>query len=72
MYLDMESVFRYCESFNQPLDKWNVSKVENMNFMFEGCESFNQDISKWDISNVEYYEDIFSHCPIEEKYKFKF
>ena len=34
----------FCEatSFNQPLNKWNVSKVRDMNGMFMKASSFNQ------------------------------
>jgi surface protein len=35
-------MFSDAESFNQPLDKWNVSKVKNMNYMFADATSFNQ------------------------------
>ena len=37
----MESVFDGAEEFNQPLNKWNVSKVTNMGGMFYGANSFN-------------------------------
>ena len=45
--------------FNQPLDKWNVSNVEDMSFMFEGAKSFNQDISGWNVSNVKNMHTMF-------------
>ena len=35
-------MFWGAESFNQPLNKWNVSNVTNMNYMFEDATSFNQ------------------------------
>ena len=38
----MVGMFSDARSFNQPLDKWNVSKVNNMAVMFEGARSFNQ------------------------------
>ena len=28
------------ESFNQPLNNWNVSKVKNMGWMFADAEAF--------------------------------
>ncbi|MDB9886604.1 BspA family leucine-rich repeat surface protein, partial [Flavobacteriaceae bacterium] len=37
-------------SFNQPLDNWNVSSVENFESMFYNS-SFNQDIGNWDTSS---------------------
>ena len=35
-------MFRDAHSFNQPLNKWNVSNVEDMEDMFNNAESFNQ------------------------------
>ena len=32
----MSSMFKNATSFNQPLNKWNVSNVTNMSSMFEG------------------------------------
>ncbi|MBK7093574.1 MAG: BspA family leucine-rich repeat surface protein [Saprospiraceae bacterium] len=29
---------------------WDVSKVENMQYMFQSASNFNQDISNWDLS----------------------
>ena len=48
---------RGATSFNQPLNKWNVS-MTNMNGMFYYAESFNQQsfnqpLNNWDVSNVE-------------------
>ena len=65
-------MFYGCESFNQPLNDWNVSNVTDMDYMFDGCELFNQDISNWDVSKVDDVKNIFYNCPIEEKYKPKF
>ena len=38
-------------SFNQPLDKWNVSKVKSMFGMFERAGSFNQPLNKWNVKS---------------------
>ena len=35
-------MFRDAHSFNQPLNKWNVSNVVDMNNVFEEAISFNQ------------------------------
>ena len=40
-------------SFNQPLNKWNVSKVTYMRYMFCKASSFNQPLNKWNVSNVK-------------------
>ena len=41
------------------IEKWNVSRVENMYAMFYGVTSFNADISGWDVSKVENMESMF-------------
>ena len=46
-------MFYRAKSFNQSIDKWDTSRVENMNYMFSGAKSFNQPIDKWDTSRVE-------------------
>ena len=39
----MEGMFLNANSFNQPLNKWNVSNdVTYMRRMFDGADSFNQ------------------------------
>ena len=38
----MTSMFNGASSFNQPLNKWDVSKVTGMGDMFSGATSFNQ------------------------------
>ena len=43
---------RQARSFNQPLNKWNVSKVTDMESMFSGATSFNQPLNKWNVSKV--------------------
>ena len=48
----MSWMFKEATSFNQPLNKWNVSKVTNMEAMFYGAESFNQPLNKWNVSKV--------------------
>ena len=49
---NMTDMFALAESFNQPLNNWDVSNVEYMGGMFKGAESFNQPLNKWDVSNV--------------------
>ena len=52
-------MFRGATSFNQSLNKWNVSNVTNMKFMFCAAESFNQPLNNWNVSNVEDMEGMF-------------
>jgi surface protein len=56
----MESMFFHAENFNQPLNNWNVSKVEDMRFMFSGDTIFNQPLNKWDVYKVEDMAYMFS------------
>ena len=51
-FLDSWRMFRDAHSFNQPLNKWNVSNVETMTRMFRNAHSFNQPLNKWNVSNV--------------------
>ena len=53
---DMNHVFAsptsFARSFNEPLNRWNVSNVKNMDSMFAGAESFNQPLNDWNVSNA--------------------
>lgn len=49
----MREMFVRASAFNQPLNDWNVSNVQNMREMFCGAKSFNQPLDRWDISNVK-------------------
>ena len=46
------SLFDGAARFNQPLDRWNVSKVSSLWFTFFGATSFDQNISGWQTGNV--------------------
>ena len=48
----MWNMFSGATSFNQPLNKWKVSKVYAMSGMFQGATSFNQPLNKWNVSKV--------------------
>ena len=53
-------MFSRCSTFNQPICKWDVSNVENMDSMLFKCNSFAQDLSSWDVSSVKTYT-LFAH-----------
>ncbi|AJK51390.1 hypothetical protein MCCG_0421 [Mycoplasma capricolum subsp. capripneumoniae 87001] len=48
----MCAMFHGAESFNQPLNNWDVSNIKNMRYMFKGATSFDQPIGSWNASNV--------------------
>ena len=60
----MEDMFCGCEQFNQPLERWNVSKVRNMSYMFWGCERFNQPLERWNLLNIEIWRIYFLDVPL--------
>ena len=49
---DMFGMFNGANSFNQPLNTWNVSSVTGMVAMFGGARAFNQPLNDWDVSSV--------------------
>ncbi len=56
---DMSIMFAGAEVFNQDINNWNVSMVENMVNMFNTALAFNGDISNWNVSKVENMENMF-------------
>ena len=58
---NMENMFELegAVSFNQPLNKWNVSNVKIMYRMFAGARSFNQPLNKWNVSKVRDMDAMF-------------
>lgn len=59
---NMESMFCFCEKFNEPIGCWDVAKVTNMGDMFLSCHSFNQGLENWDVSNVTDMNGMFYGC----------
>ena len=47
---------------NFEISDWDVSKVENMEYMFYDCKNFDCDLSKWNVSNVKNMDHIFYNC----------
>ena len=45
------------------VSEWNVSNVENMEYMFCLCQNFTgKGLENWDVSNVENISYMFSNC----------
>ncbi|MBQ8037630.1 MAG: BspA family leucine-rich repeat surface protein [Proteobacteria bacterium] len=60
----MKRMFQDASSFNQPLEKWDVSNVTNMSGMFNCAVSFNQPLEKWDVSNVQDMSRMFDDAEL--------
>lgn len=58
--ISLSGMFRNCESFNSPIDHWDVSSINNMQSMFEGCKVFNQNLNSWNTSQVTTMSQMFS------------
>ena len=55
-------MFSNCETFNQPLNKWNVSNVKNMFNMFYRCKMFNQSLNNWNVEKLIISQNMFTKC----------
>ena len=63
-------MFSFAESFNQPLDSWNVSKGKEFSRMFEGAYCFNQPLVSWQIDDSANIDEMFAFkCPISDEKK---
>ena len=55
-------MFKYAKSFNQPLDKWDTRKVEDMTWMFLDARKFNQPLNSWVINCNTTNREIFKNA----------
>jgi surface protein len=46
-------------TYGYPIDKWDVSHVQDMSELFDGMETFNEYIGSWNVSNVINMEHMF-------------
>jgi len=63
----MSRMFYEAKAFNQPLNNWDVSKVENFESMFYNASSFNlSPLDSWDTSSAKNFDDMFKNSGISE------
>lgn len=60
----MRGMFQECENFNQPLNKWDTSNVEDMSNMFACAKVFNKPLNKWNTSKVKDLSSMFAYCDV--------
>jgi len=58
---NMDFLF-FKSDLNPDISSWDVSNVQNMNYMFYGAVLFNANISSWDVSNVKTMYAIFHNA----------
>ena len=52
-------MFSSASFFNQPLGKWSVAKVTNMDHMFFAATAFNQPLNKWNAPHIKSSDRMF-------------
>eukprot|EP00956_Cyclotella_meneghiniana_P031339 scaffold82036_cov82-Cyclotella_meneghiniana.AAC.1 len=55
---DLSELFKGT-TFNEPINDWDVSKVERMDRMFYYAKSFSQNLSKWNTERVTTMQEMF-------------
>jgi surface protein len=45
--------------YGYPINKWDVSQVEDMSHVFESMKTFNEPVGSWDVSNVTTMKSMF-------------
>jgi surface protein len=48
----LTQLFYNCNLFNDDINDWAVSNVEDFSYLFYGCDIFNKPLDKWDMSNA--------------------
>ena len=48
-------MFRHADTFNKPLNNWDVRKVINMKYMLAQASSFNPTLADWKLESIASY-----------------
>jgi len=64
---NMNRMFFYATSFDQPLNDWDVSNVTLMQSMFRDATSFNRPLDNWDVSNVTSMANMFDFTALSSE-----
>jgi surface protein len=56
---DMNRLFSFNTTFNQPIRSWDTSNVRDMGLLFTNAGAFNQNIDLWNTSMVENMDSMF-------------
>ena len=65
---DITDIFYYKRNFNGDISRWDVSSVNDMDYMFIDASAFNQNLKKWYVSFISTDPKSFSNgSPLTEK-----
>jgi len=59
---DTNHMFRSCARFNGPVDNWDMSGVDRVDYMFMSCDTFNQPMNSWDTSGFQFWTSMMYGC----------
>eukprot|EP00978_Attheya_sp_CCMP212_P006814 scaffold15872_cov36-Attheya_sp.AAC.2 len=49
----------FAQTYGWPIDRWDVSHVQDLSELFRWNESFNENIASWNVSNVSTMDRMF-------------
>eukprot|EP00978_Attheya_sp_CCMP212_P005571 scaffold12492_cov51-Attheya_sp.AAC.5 len=49
----------FAQTYGLPIDRWDVSSVQDFSFLFTSKKSFNDSIGSWNTANVTHMESMF-------------
>jgi len=58
----MSCMFYYCVKFDQSLNIWDISNVQDTSYMFYSCESFKQPLNLWNLNLIDSQFYMFYNC----------